>query len=454
MKRVIIKDRVEPLIPRAVDAVSEDGTMKFTVRNLFYKIREYFLTENFVCPVCGKQVRLLEFPDTFICSEGHMVDVNELRPLVEGLRFYLYDSFAQDFLTGYQKVSGKIEGLLNEERGKLAFPEFDRDYDVYESFEHGIDTEAINRFEPGVGNKVVMVEKMGLFHMMRANDFDRRLDAILICTEGFSTEAARLIMVGAAAQGLPICILHDYDINGLLIHDTLLEPTKRRDSFIEGTTYDLGFTYEQLKALMKRPEPVELKAGDRGKLRGLLADAKVSSEEHEFLLKYRVELNALTPLELLRWLEAELEQRDLWKTIPDEAQLRNEAESQIRFELTEYRVGLANDVADTLLKELGLDRMRELIDEIEIYANDRARGKIDWPYVESEASVYELVERLKKRPENYWKHTARVMGREEAAPFKDEMDNLVDEGKERWAQEITQQEPVQDNLSEIRETLK
>lgn len=452
--RVIIKDRVEPLIPRAVDAISEGGTMKFTMRNLFYKVREYFLTENFVCPVCGKQVRLLEFPDTFICSEGHTVDVNELRPLVEGLRFYLYNSFAQDFLTSYQKNTGKIEGLLNEERGKLAYPEFDRDYDVYETFEHGIDTEAIDRFEPGVGNKVVMVEKMGLFHMMRANDFDRRLDAILICTEGFSTEAARLIMVGAAARGLPICILHDYDINGLLIHDTLLEPTKRRDSFIKGTTYDLGFTYEQLKTLMKRPEPVELKAGDKGKLRGLLADAKVSSEEYEFLLKYRVELNALTPLELLRWLETELEQRDLWKTVPPQEELRDEAERQITFELTEYRSGLVSDVADTMLGGLGLDRVRELIDEIESYAQDRAMEEIDWPYVESEASLDELVERLRKRPENYWKHTARVIGQEEAAPLKDEMDNLVDEGKERWAQKITQQQPVQDKLGEIREALK
>jgi len=452
--RVIIKDRVEPLIPRAVDAISEGGTMKFTVRNLFYKVREFFLTENFVCPTCGNQVKLLEFPDTFICSEGHTLDVNELRPLVEGLRFYLYNSFTQDFLTGYQKSTGKIEGLLNEERGKLAYPEFDRDYDVYESFEHGIDTEAIARFEPGVGNKVVMVEKMGLFHMMQANDFGRRLDAILICTEGFSTEAARLIMVGAAAQGLPICILHDYDINGLLIHDTLLEPTKRRDSFIEGETHDLGFTYEQLKVLMKRPEPVELKAGDRGKLRGLLADAKVSSEEYEFLLKYRVELNALTPLELLRWLEAELEQRDLWKTIPDEAQLREEAESQMRAELREYRSGLASDVAGTLLGDLGLNRVRELIDEIESYAQDRAMEEFDWPYAESEASVDELVKRLKERPFNYWKHTARIMGIEESAPFKDEMDALVDEGKVSWAQKITQQEPVQDNLGEIREALK
>ncbi|MBA7676553.1 hypothetical protein ES703_84795 [subsurface metagenome] len=453
MKRVIIKDRVEPLIPRAVVAISEGGTMRFTVRNLFYKVREFFLTENFVCPTCGSQVSLLEFPDTFACSNGHTVSGDELRPLVKGLRFYLYNSFAQDFLTGYQKASGKIGGLLNEERGKLAFPEFDRNYDEYESFEHGIDTEAIDRFEPGVGNKVIMVEKMGLFHMMRANDFDRRLDAILICTEGFSTEAARLIMVGAAALGLPICILHDYDINGLLIHDTLLEPTKRRDSFIEGTTYNLGFTYEQLKVLMKRPEPVELKKGDKGKLKGLLTDAKISSEEYEFLLKYRVELNALTPLELLRWLEAELEQRDLWKTIPDEVQLREEAESQMRAELRDYRVGLASDVAVSILEELGLDRARELIDGIESYAQDRAMEEIGWPYVESEASVDELVKRLKERPFNYWKHTARVMGLEESAPFKDEMDGLVDEGKERWAQKITQQEPVQDKLGEIREAL-
>ncbi|GAI04749.1 unnamed protein product, partial [marine sediment metagenome] len=54
---------------------------------------------------------------------------------------------------------------------------------------------------------------------------------------------------------------------------------------------------------------------------------------------------------------------------------------------------------------------------------------------------------------NYWKHIARVMGQGETASFKNEMDNLVDEGKERWAQEISQQEPVQDKLGEIRDTI-
>lgn len=448
--RVVIKDRVNPLMDRAINAVSEGDTMKFTVRNLYYKVREFFLTENFVCPICGKQVKLLEFPDTFICSEGHTVVVDELRPLVEGLRFYLYDSFAQDFLTSYQKSVGKIEGLLNEERGKLAFPDFDRTYDLYEAFEQGIDTEAIDGFEAGVGNKVIMVEKLGLFHMMRTNNFDRRLDAILISTEGFSTEAARLIMVGAAAQGLPICILHDYDINGLLIFNTLLQPTKRRDSFIEGETHDLGFTYDQLKVLMKRPEPVELKKEEIGKLNGLLMDGKVSNEEFDFLQRYRVELNALTPLELLRWLEAELERRDLWKTIPDESQLRDEAEKQIRFDLSDYRDGLASNVADSVLEELGLDRVGELVDEIRDYAENRAMEQIDLPYVESKASVDEVAERLKKLSENYWRHIARVMGREEATSFKDGMENQVEGERVGWVNEIAKDETVASKLEELK----
>jgi len=448
--RVVIKDRVEPLMDRAINAVSEGRTMKFTVRNLFYKIRELFLTENFVCSACGEQVKLLEFPDTFICEQGHTVDADSLKPLVPGLRFYLYDSFAQDFLTAYERNQAKVENMLREERGKLSYPDYDMEYN---SYEEGIDTEAIDTFTPGVGNKVIMVEKLGLFHMMRANNFDRRLDAILVSTEGFSTEAARLIMVGAAAQGLPVCILHDYDINGLLIFETLLQPTKRRDSFINGRAYDLGFTYEQLRGFGKRPEPVELKKASIGKLAGLLRDGKVTEEEYNFLLRYRVELNALTPLELLRWLEGELERRDLWKTIPDEDELREEAEAGIRAELWVFSDSLASSVAEALLEEFGLDRVQELIDEIRDYAESKAKEWINLPEVESKLTVDELVERLREKQEHYWKDIAKQLGNKEALDFKDELESQVDGERGDWVNEISKDETVTIKLEELKQLL-
>ena len=448
--RVVIKDRVEPLMDRAINAVSEGHTMKFTVRNLYYKVREFFLTENFVCPACGEQVKLLEFPDTFICEQGHTVDADSLKPLVPGLRFYLYDSFAQDFLTAYERNQAKVENMLREERGKLSYPDYDMEYNSYEK---GIDTEAIDTFTPGVGNKVIMVEKLGLFHMMRANNFDRRLDAILVSTEGFSTEAARLIMVGAAAQGLPVCILHDYDINGLLIFETLLQPTKRRDSFINGKVYDLGFTYEQLRGFGKRPEPVELKKASIGKLAGLLRDDKVTEEEYNFLLRYRVELNVLSPLELLRWLEAELERRDLWKTVPDEDELRQEAEARIRAELWVFSDSLASSVAEALLGEFGLDRVQELIDEIRDYAESRAREWIHLPIVESNLTVDELIEQLRQKREHYWKEIAQQLGSKEALDFKDELESQVNGEREDWVDEIGKDETVASKLEELKQLL-
>lgn len=451
--KVIIKDIVEPLIPRAVSIVSEGGRMKFSVRNLFYKVREIFLTENFVCPVCSSQVRLLEFPDTFICPGEHISSGDELKPTIEGLKFYVYDSFSQDFLTGYQRKFGRIKGLLNEERGKIAYPVFDKRYGRYETIEQGIDTQAIDRFEPGVGNKVIMVEKIGLLKMMLANNFDQRLDAILLSTEGFTTEAARLIMVGAAAKGFPICILHDYDINGLLIYETLLEPTKRRDSFIKGEVYDLGFTYEQLKVLKKRPEPVELMKSDMGKLKGLLSRGKITEEEYKFLLRYRVELNTLTPLELLRWLEEELKKRGLWKRIPPQDEFRYEVEEKIQSELLDYKEKLAGDVADSVLEMFFLDRIEEIITEIRNYAESKAMEYIRLPYFKSEANLDELIERLKKKPESYWKEIAQEIGREEAWNYKDEMESEVDEHKEQWAEEIAKDKFVQERVEEIRELL-
>ncbi len=212
-------------------------------------------------------------------------------------------------------------------------------------------------------------------------------------------------------------------------------------------------TYEQLRGFVKRPEPVELKKGDTGKLAGLLTDGKVTEEEYKFLLRYRVELNALTPLELLRWLEAELERRDLWKTIPDEDELRQEAEARIRAELWVFADSLAYSVAEVLLEEFGLDRVQELIDEIRDYAESRAKEWIHLPEVESSATVDELIERLRQKREHYWKEIAQEIGGKESLDFKDELASQVDGEREGWVDEIGKDETVTSKLEELKQLL-
>ncbi len=60
---------------------------------------------------------------------------------------------------------------------------------------------------------------------------------------------------------------------------------------------------------------------DLGKLKGILGRGEITEEDYEFLLRGRIELNALTPTELLEWLEKRLEELDLWKTVPEQEEL-------------------------------------------------------------------------------------------------------------------------------------
>jgi len=356
-----IADRVREVLSQAVERVSNGGTMRFDIRSLFYAIRELYLKR---------------WP---------------------GEKFYEYNSFTQDFMRTYEKQHGKIRGMLRGPRGKYASPD-EYGYRAEEDVKPEI---YVRR---GIGNKIIVVEKMGLFEQMVANNFDVRLDCILMTTQGFTSEAGREALLQVEEWGLPVCVLHDYDINGVLIKETLTRPTKRLDTEIDpDILVDVGLNYEIVRGLMDTrgltPEPVTLSKQDESKLAGMVERGEISQDEYNFLYDGRVELNALTPRELLDWLEQRLEDLDLWKTVPDQDELDDK--------LTEYfRYRLAENLWSGVKDNVGYDVVYELLSKVEARIREKVAEALKEEEMPETIDREDFKEKLRARMDLYWTRLA------------------------------------------------
>ena len=397
---VSISERVREILPEAIKQASE-GNMRFTVRQLFYAVRELYLKR---------------FPN---------------EPF-----FKNYDSFTQDFLPAYEKKYGKIPGMIREKRGNYCARN-----------EYGIedvevdDTLVLDGFNKGVSDKILVVEKAGFYRMLVENRFPERFDINVICLQGYSTEAGRRILKSLEDYGFQIFVLHDYDVNGVLIHETLTRPTKRRDVFLNNVI-DLGFNWDDVKEFLNNgltPEPVKLSKQDASKLEGMLQRGIISEEEYEFLKRYRVELNALTPKQFLEWLRNKFERFGIWKVIPTEEQLRNKVKNRIKLSIEEI-----------LKEELNIERIYDVYHKLSNIISSFIWNNDD--IFDFQVDLNEFKELLKKNELDFWTTVAGIYASNILNGKKDEIiKQIIDRGlKEKLRDEIEQLETA---ISEIKAVL-
>ncbi len=413
-----IGSRVVRVLDAAIQQVSSGG-MAFTVRNLFYGVRE---------------LHAKNFP---------------------GCKFYkTYDGFSQDFLRGYEKRHGKIPGLTRMGRGKYLYPE-----------EQGTRREGDIKpgmyFSEGCANKVIIVEKEGLYTMMKANKFDVRLDTVLAFTSGFTTEAGRNMLIEAQSRGLDVCVLHDYDIAGLLIYSTLMKPTKRLDTYLrQRGLHDLGLNWEVITEIREirdmTPEPVYLNKSHVTALGNMLDEGEITGEEYDLLREGRIELNQLTPLELLEWLEKRLESLDLWKTIPEQDTLDERLEGHIDDALKSDVSTRAFDLDWSILKVFGVDKVfQALLDLSTALGNlskDEVReiiNELDMPGLE----VSEVEADLRDDPMRFWVVAMENRASAMIATLNEELDTTLQEPSEDMMERIREGESVKSALTEAEAAL-
>jgi hypothetical protein len=182
---------------------------------------------------------------------------------------------------------------------------------------------------------VLFIEKEGFLPLMRAAKIAEKYDLLICSTKGFSVVAVRhLVDVLCGQYGLPLYRLRDFDIAGFGIAKTLSTSGDR-------------YTFKHLKPKTARIIDLGLRLADidglereavaLGKNRFVLAKQlrknDATEAEIEYLLGgpvyatgievgYRVELNAMTSVQFIDFVERKLRDVGAKKVVPDEKMLQ------------------------------------------------------------------------------------------------------------------------------------
>jgi len=149
--------------------------------------------------------------------------------------------------------------------------------------------------------------------------------------------------------------LHDLDIDGFKIYETL----KNETNTMKGhniDVIDLGFNSKDIENLDITPETKNYEKPQLKKLRGTLDSKNISIDTYNFLRENkRVELNAVSNLELVEFTENKLKELGYsQKVIPDENEFKNYHDNTID--------NLIMDIAKTRALEILEPTLKEIID--------------------------------------------------------------------------------------------
>ena len=151
-------------------------------------------------------------------------------------------------------------------------------------------------------DKVLYIEKTGFDAIFKAENIGEKYHMVIVSGQGFSTRAAKTLLYTLQKRGLKLYCMHDLDISGVQICETLRVPNDKFQYPIE--IEDLGIGIDDVKKYDIKPEEVDKKSSDTDKL------ANMADEYRKFFDggKYyrRVELNACTTEQILEILEHKL----------------------------------------------------------------------------------------------------------------------------------------------------
>lgn len=271
-------------LPSAIAKTSGDGKFLFSQRQLYYAIRP-FIMEAFN----GKQPSY-----TYFCQ----------------------------IITDFEAEYGDIPGMYRDPRGTLYHP--------HTGEEIPLGTIAVQNYNRPrwTFNKIIFIEKEGYFASLRDVGFPEKYDCALLSSKGYASRAVKDLfdLLGETEEEIQFFCVHDADAAGTKIFETLQEATSARPGR-KVKVINLGLDPEEAVNMGLQVETFE---SDR---RRPVADY-VSYYWSDWLQSNRVELNAMTTPEFIRWLEGKMEEHGVGKVIPTEdvlaSTLEESAEKAIR----------------------------------------------------------------------------------------------------------------------------
>jgi len=193
----------------------------------------------------------------------------------------------------------------------------------------------------------LFVEKEGFLPLFHAARLAERYDLAIMSTKGVSVTASRLLLERLSRAGVTILVLHDFDKTGFTIAHTLRSDTRRYAFATTPRVVDLGLRLADVRAMGLQSEPVDYDStvDPRRNLRACGA----TEDEANFLVQprrgcwtgQRVELNAMTSDQFLRWLTEKLEEVGAEKVTPDAATLEAAYRRAVRVAAVERAIDAA-----------------------------------------------------------------------------------------------------------------
>lgn len=279
-----VKDAVYEVLDDAYLTATDDGIHPVSARDLYYVVR----------------TKIQEYTDKAL-------DFNR---------------FSQTLIVDYQRLYKPFELLYYKPRGVL--------YEPHTQRQTPLGTREVRdyNFPSWVYDKILYVEKDGVGEGLKP--LADRYDMAIISAEGYASVAARVLLSKADEnQSYQVFVLHDADPHGYNIARTLAEETRRMPGH-SVEVIDLGLKLEEALELGLLTEQFTRK-------NALPKGLKLTPVEHDYFggrwasgkswSCRRVELNALTPGQRLKYVEAKLvEHGATAKVIPPIDVLRQTAE--------------------------------------------------------------------------------------------------------------------------------
>lgn len=252
--------------------------------------------------------------------------------------------FTQNILKDYIEAHEDdpiIENIVWDARGKLSEPFTARivplggaavtEYiDTWNSEFDILDLPELRKRINTIGPKhrfrnVLFIEKEGFDAILKASGIAEKYDLAIMSTKGVPVEAACQLANKLSSNGVKIFVLHDFDVSGFKIVQTLKIGTR----LSPGTSViDLGFRIADIQEL----ESESVDYSQETDPRYYLKRCSATEDECNFLVRKdsyyrgrwsgkRVELNAMTSKQFVLWLEMKLKEHGVQKVVPDEETL-------------------------------------------------------------------------------------------------------------------------------------
>jgi hypothetical protein len=310
-----VKDIVFKVLPEAYEKATGSGQLPVSARTLFYQVRP-----------------LLQ-----------QYEIKNNKPLD-------YAYFSQTLLTAYRQEEDLLPLLYYEPRGVLYEPHTGkyvqlgtREVDSYD-------------FPTWTYNKILYVEKKGLWYTLKAAQLAERYDMAIIAAEGYSTEAIRTLLENAESGDYQLFVLHDADPYGYNIGRTLRAATSRMPNY-QVEVIDLGLRLQEAIDIGLQTETFPRRNAIPYELLSDLDSLEKEKWHVDQRGAYceRVELNAMTAPQLIEYIEGKLKANNAQgKVIPPDKELKDLVNEF-------YEDKALKMASDVIVEELKIDAMKKRI---------------------------------------------------------------------------------------------